>query len=123
MNQVHARRALTGLTIAVTWGAMIIAGSTPLMAQVAGAKFAAGAEPLVQDVQYRHYNGRYYYHRHRGWGAGPAVGAGIAGFAAGAIIGGALARPHYYEPAPYYAPAPYYGPSPYGAYPYYGGEY
>jgi hypothetical protein len=58
----------------------------------------------------------------RGWW-GPALG----GFAVGAIIGGALARPYYapnygyYRPAPvyydYYAPAPayygYYEPQPY----------
>ena len=62
----------------------------------------------------------------RGWG-GPGL---IGGFAAGAIIGSALARPYgypyayygYYAPAPvyydYYVPAPayygYYGPRPYG---------
>jgi hypothetical protein len=37
-----------------------------------------------------------------GWGVG-------AGFLAGALIGGALARPYYYAPGPYYyAPGPYY---------------
>jgi hypothetical protein len=44
------------------------------------------------------------YRRGRGWG----WGAG-AGFAAGAIIGGALARPYYYGPGPYYYGPAYYG--------------
>lgn len=51
-------------------------------------------------------------HRHnRGnWGGGNAA-AGIAGFATGAIIGGALAsQPRYYAPG--YGPGPAYGPSP-----------
>jgi hypothetical protein len=43
-------------------------------------------------------------HWHGGWGWG--VGAG---FLAGALIGGALARPYYYAPSPYYyAPGYYY---------------
>jgi hypothetical protein len=63
--------------------------------------------------------------RARGGRWGPAV---IGGFAAGAIVGSAFARPYpygyygYYAPAPvyydYYMPAPayygYYGPRPYG---------
>jgi hypothetical protein len=61
----------------------------------------------VTEVQYRrYYNGRYYgrrgyYGRH--WDNGAAVGAGIAGLAAGAIIGGAIAnsqQPTYYQGAP-----------------------
>jgi MFS family permease len=50
-------------------------------------------------------------HRHRHHG-GSAAAAGIVGFAAGAILGGALAQPRYrsydyYEPAPVYrAPPP-----------------
>lgn len=50
-------------------------------------------------------------HWHGGWGWG--VGAG---FLAGALIGGALARPYYYSPGPhyYYDPGPYYyAPGPY----------
>jgi hypothetical protein len=60
------------------------------------------------------------------WGWGPVVG----GFAAGAIVGSALARPYYYPYGyyGYYAPAPvyydYYSPAPlyygYGPRPYYG---
>jgi BA14K-like protein len=45
----------------------------------------------------------------RGWG----WGAPLAGFAAGAIIGGAIAggAPYYYGPGPYYyGPPAYYGP-------------
>lgn len=43
---------------------------------------------------------------------GGAVAAGIiGGLAAGALIGSAVASPHYYGPGPYYGPAPvYYGP-------------
>jgi hypothetical protein len=49
-----------------------------------------------------------YWHHHHGWG-GP-----LAGFAAGAIIGGALAaqQPYYYGPEPYYGPAYAYEPGP-----------
>ena len=47
-----------------------------------------------------------HWHHH----GGAAVGAGIAGFAAGALIGGALAGPRYYGPGPdYYGPG-YYAP-------------
>lgn len=53
----------------------------------------------------------------RWWGWGWPVGA----FAAGAVIGGALAaRPYYYYPGPYYYPAPAYYPPP-GYYPAPGG--
>lgn len=49
---------------------------------------------------------RWHRHHHNGYGGGAA--AGIAGFAAGALIGGALAsRPGYYEePAYAYGPPP-----------------
>ncbi|MFB9951104.1 BA14K family protein [Rhizobium puerariae] len=48
----------------------------------------------------RRYDRDRYYRRHR---HGPNVGAIIGGFAAGAIIGGALAQPRYVRPR-YYAP-------------------
>jgi hypothetical protein len=54
-------------------------------------------------------------------------GWGLGGFAAGAIIGGALASPYYYGGyGPAYYPAPYYGyaapyPAPYPPPAYYGG--
>jgi len=54
------------------------------------------------DARWRGHHHHYYsHHYHHG-------GAAIAGFAAGALIGGALAsRPYYYDYA--YAPAPSYG--------------
>jgi hypothetical protein len=47
------------------------------------------------------------------WGGG--WGWGLGGFAAGAIVGSALAAPYHYGgygPYGYYAPYPYYGPPP-----------
>ena len=48
---------------------------------------------------------------HGGWGWG---GAAIGGFAAGALLGSALAAPGYYyaDPGYYYAPDAYAGPDP-----------
>lgn len=47
------------------------------------------------------------WHGHHGWHHGGAWGAGIAGFAAGAILGSALApRPYYYYGGPAYAYEP-----------------
>jgi hypothetical protein len=62
----------------------------------------AKAQSIVSEVQYRRYDG---YRRDRGYNNGAAIGAGIAGIAAGAMIGGAIAnsqQPTYYEgrPAP-----------------------
>lgn len=50
----------------------------------------------------RSYNPRYSYGGYRGYynNTGAAVAAGVAGLAAGAIIGGALAQPRYYPYAP-----------------------
>ncbi len=50
-----------------------------------------------------------YYHHHND---GSAVAAGIFGFAAGALVAGALSQPRYYYPDYYYAPAPVYAPPP-----------
>ena len=69
-------------------------------APVAGALAIKTAAPTTIETVYW---------RGRGWGWGAAG----AGFAAGAIIGGALARPYYYGPGPYYyaaGPGYYYGP-------------
>ena len=56
------------------------------------------------DARWR---GRHHHSHHHHGG-----GAAIAGFAAGALIGGALAsRPYYYDYGYAYAPAPYYGSS------------
>ena len=60
----------------------------------AGLALTIGATSLVGTAEARHRN------RH-----GDAVAAGILGFAAGAILSGALARPRYYE---YYERAPVY---------------
>ena len=49
-------------------------------------------------------------HRHR-HGGGDAVAAGIIGFGAGAILGGALAQPRYSEPR-YYPGTVYVEPAP-----------
>jgi len=95
-------------------GFMSFAGtaSAAPMAHPLALKNAAAAD--VQTVQWRGrggWGGGY----NRGWrGPGPLIG----GLAAGAIIGGALARPYGYGYAPgYYAPG-YYAPPP----GYYGGE-
>jgi hypothetical protein len=50
---------------------------------------------------------------HRGYGHGGAVGAGIAGFAAGALLGGAIAGSRYYDYDDGYGPGDYsYGYAP-----------
>jgi hypothetical protein len=49
-----------------------------------------------------------WHHRHH---HGGAAAAGIAGFAAGALLGGALASRPYYGYGPRYYPAPAYGSS------------
>jgi hypothetical protein len=95
-----------------------LAAAALVAAGVASFAVAASAMPLagglalenatpsnVESVQWRG--------RGRGWGwGGPA-----AGFAAGALLGGALLAPRYYAPGPYYyGPGPYYAdPGPYYA--------
>lgn len=66
-----------------------------------------------------YYPGGYGYYGYRGYNPGAAVAAGVAGLAAGAIIGSALSQPNYYAPPVYYAPpATYYAPpGTYYAYP------
>ena len=81
------RRKITAAVTAVALVASALAAATPA------------------DARWRH-------HHHGGWGGGAALG----GFAAGAILGGALAaqRPYYgygYAPGPVYYDA---GPSYYG---------
>ncbi|MBX9740902.1 MAG: BA14K family protein [Beijerinckiaceae bacterium] len=104
---------LGGLALA----ALGVAGASPASAQAirldpAVSGMARSADAGVMNVQYRaRYGQRYGYgyrnygYRGRGYNRGAAVGAGIAGLAAGAIIGGAIAnsydRPAYvYEDAP-----------------------
>jgi hypothetical protein len=53
------------------------------------------ASPAMARPWHRHHHGHF--------GVGPAIG-----FAAGALIGGALARPYYYSGGPYYAYQPAY---------------
>jgi ferric-dicitrate binding protein FerR (iron transport regulator) len=64
-----------------------VASPSPAHAQAwrGGPALAQAPDGLVQSIQWRRYPDRYYHRRHRGWG--PAIG----GFAAGAIVGGALA--------------------------------
>ena len=70
--------------------------------------FLAAAPPAMAQ----HHHGRHGgHHRHGGWHGhhrgGGNFGAGIAGFAAGAILGGALAsQPRYYQPGYAYSPGP-----------------
>ena len=74
-----------------------------MAAAVLGSSLMLAAAP----AQARHWHGSW--HHHGGWHHGGAWGAGIAGFAAGALLGGALAsQPYYYYGGPAYAyePAP-----------------
>lgn len=50
-----------------------------------------------------------------GWRGGWGWGWGLGGFAAGALVGSALAAPYYYPYGyyGYYGYGPYYGPGPY----------
>lgn len=68
---------------------------TKLLAGAAALAIAASSLLVVSPAQAR-------WHHHGGWGAP------LAGFAAGAIIGGALASGSYYGPGYYYGPGPYY---------------
>src|ERR1700738_1086981 len=129
--KVHAtRRSLAALAVAVTVGAMTtVASGTPSMAQIAGTQFGVADHSLVDNVAYVGRGGGVYrgrmqrraYVGRRGYGyrggGGYGVGAGVAGAAVGAIIGGALAAPYYQQPYGYdqqpygYYQQPYgYGP-------------
>jgi len=76
--------------------------SLPALAAAAVIAATTIALPTSADAQWR-----------RGWGWGPFVG----GLAAGAIIGGALARPYYYPYGYPYGGYPSGGYYPYGYYP------
>jgi hypothetical protein len=124
------RRSLAGLMAAAAIGAITtIASGTPSMAQFAGAQFGAADHSRVENVRYvarrgvvvgRGYRGAYVgrggYGYRRGYGYG--VGAGVAGAAAAAIIGGALAAPYYQQPYGYYQQPYGYYQQPYGYYGY-----
>lgn len=73
-------------------------------AAVLAGTLAIASTTVPASAQHWRHGHHHHHHRHGGWGPG------IAGFAAGALIGGALAaqsRP-YYAPG-YYAPPPSYG--------------
>ena len=93
------RKLITSGALAAAFGAALAAASpAPATAQLArpqAASSVAGGNDLTTEVQYRRgwrggYRGRYY---------GPGIGLGL-GLATGALIGGALAAPYYYAPAP-----------------------
>jgi BA14K-like protein len=103
------RKLISGGVLAAAFGTVLATASAfPASAQLARPLTAIGVSAdsnLLTTVQYRrggYYRGGY----RRGWG-GPGVGLGI-GLAAGALIGGLLAAPYYYAPAPrvYYYGAP-----------------
>jgi hypothetical protein len=80
-----------GLAIAALGAAGLM--STPVSAQVARPQIAAQAtdgQSLATEVQWRRRGYGYWGHgyRHRHWGGGAALGAGLA---TGMIVGGALA--------------------------------
>jgi hypothetical protein len=94
-------------TACVAAGLVATAGGASAVPLAGGLALGNAAPSSVESVQWR---GR---GRGRGWGwGGPA-----AGFAAGALLGGALLGPRYYAPGPYYyGPGPYYAePEPYYA--------
>jgi len=77
----------------------------PILAiTVVTAGLAISAPALAQ-----HHGGHWGHHGGWGWG-----GAAIGGFAAGALLGSALAAPSFYydDPGYYYAPDVYGGPDP-----------
>ena len=115
------RNLMSSGTMAAAFGMALAMSSTlPASAQLARPQTAIGVSTdsdLLTAVRYRgggyyggYRGGGYYGGYRRGWG-GAGIGLGI-GLAAGALIGGALAAPHYYGAAPYYygaAPGVYYG--------------
>jgi hypothetical protein len=96
-----------GLIATAVGAALAVATPAPVSAQLARPQTAvdvAGSNELVTTVQHRrHWRGGHRHHRHYGWRHrdrgwyGPALGAG---FAAGALLGGALAA----APRAYYRP-------------------
>jgi hypothetical protein len=83
--------------LAITAVAAALAVSTPAIAQ------------HRHGGHWGHHGGHWGHHGGWGWG-----GAAIGGFAAGALLGSALAAPGYYygDPGYYYAPDVYAGPDP-----------
>jgi len=99
---------------------MLSAGAGQAAPAFGAPALKAAAQPTAETVRWRGYGG---WHRHGGWHGGwrGHRGLGWGGFAAGAIIGGALASRYY---SPYYAPYPAYTVYPAPPPPvYYGGGY
>jgi hypothetical protein len=106
-NQMIMRKLFIAALGTCVLGVAAPLPASALTLQVDPAVASANGKLTVTDVQYRRYrNGGYYgggRYYGRGWNNGAAVGAGIAGLAAGAIIGGAIAnsqQPTYYEGVP-----------------------
>jgi hypothetical protein len=100
-NMLKSMRTLAA-TALVAAGIVSTAGAASAMPLAGGLALGNAAPSSVESVQWRG----------RGWG----WGAPAAGFAAGALLGGALLAPRYYAPGPYYyGPGPYYAPEPYYA--------
>ena len=100
-----ARRLLAAaLVAATTLGGMSAASSAMAMPMVP----VAGAESPVVNVDHRNWR------RHDRHDRGRLIGAGIAGLAAGAILGGVLSGPRYAPPPVTYVPRyqPYYYAAP-----------
>jgi hypothetical protein len=71
--------------LAITGGMALDSGPASAQSWRGAAAFSQAGDSHVQNVQYRRWHRRHHGYYRRGWG--PALG----GFAAGAIIGGALA--------------------------------
>jgi hypothetical protein len=94
---------------AIAAGFVALAALVPGAASAQALRFDAAVASAsittlgATEVQYRRHNrGQRHYGRNRSH-RGPSIGAGIAGLAAGAIIGGVIAnsqRPTYYETTP-----------------------
>jgi hypothetical protein len=95
--------------------AVVIAAAGFLSVPVASAMPINGALSHAGPAQIEHVRWRGG-GRHHGWHGGGGWGYGLGGFAAGALIGSALAQPYGYypPPAPYYYPPPAYAGVPGG---------
>jgi hypothetical protein len=97
------------LTAAVCTTSVMALDSAPAAAQTGALPDLKQAYPSESYTQYYYgrrgyYGGRRGYYRGRGYGG--AAAAGIAGLAAGALIGGAIASQQAAPPPPPYAVAP-----------------
>lgn len=100
MSRTFATLVASGLVVAGLVSFIGPAPAAPVVnPQALKSTAAENSTPKFETVRW--YGHRGYWGRGRGWGYG--------GFAAGAIIGGALASRYYY-PGPYYYYDPYYAP-------------